>query len=121
MGGHGGAQRQGVGSPRAPVRAATLSNIGEVHRDQGRYAEALSYYERSLRLAEKLGDEPSQALTLTSIGVLHAGDGRYAEAMKLLDRALEIADRLGIGARDQIRRTRDQVRNLERLQRAIRE
>jgi len=82
----------------------------DTYAKQRRYAEALSSYERSLRLAEKLGEEQGQPFVLSNIGDLHRAQGRDADARSFYERAFEIADRLGTPERETYRRLRDEMR-----------
>ena len=71
--------------------ADTLNNIGEVHRHKGNYDEALSLYDRALKIKEKaLGpDHPSTLDTLYNMALLHKGQGDNVKAKEVLDKCLD--------------------------------
>jgi CHAT domain-containing protein/tetratricopeptide (TPR) repeat protein len=77
----------------------TLSNIGGVYRDQGRYAEALEMYQQALVIQREVGDRTGEGSTLTGIGMVYDNQGRYAEALEMYYQALviqrEVGDRTG--------------------------
>ncbi|MBM3220534.1 MAG: tetratricopeptide repeat protein [Candidatus Rokubacteria bacterium] len=83
--------------------------MGNVHLRQGRYAEALNHYQRSVKLAETVGNEPGLADTMKNIGDVHRALGHNSEALASYERAARIAERLGLPARDQYRRLRDET------------
>jgi len=72
-----------------------LTDIGLSYWAQQRPVDALDYFERGLRLAEKLGDEPEQMRGLALIGTLHSIQGRDVEALSLLEQSLQLARKLG--------------------------
>ncbi len=69
--------------------AASLNNLAELYRTQGRYAEAEPLYKRSLAIREgALGPEhPDVAQSLENYALLLRETGRSAEAAKLEARA----------------------------------
>ena len=75
--------------------ATSLSNLAELYRGQGKYAEAEPFYQRTLAILEKaLGPEhPYVATSLSSLGVLYATQGKYAEAEPLHKRSLAIREK----------------------------
>jgi CHAT domain-containing protein/tetratricopeptide (TPR) repeat protein len=75
--------------------AATLGNIGVIHRRLGANAKALEYQERSLKLSEELEDRSGVAATLFKIGKIHEHLGAYAKALEFQERALRIREELG--------------------------
>ncbi len=70
----------------------TLNNLAELYRDQGKYAEAVPLYKRSLEITEKaLGPEhPTVATSLENYAMLLRKTNRDAEAAKLEARAKAI-------------------------------
>ena len=80
--------------------AASLNNLGELYRAQGKYTEAEPLYKRALAIAEKaLGPgHPQVAASLNNLAGLYRLQGKYAEVEPLLNRALAIAEKaLGPG------------------------
>jgi tetratricopeptide (TPR) repeat protein len=72
------------------ILAATLNNLAELYKEEGRYADAEPLYKRVLAINEKaLGpDHPSVALALNDLAELYKEEGRYADAEPLYKRAL---------------------------------
>lgn len=68
---------------------------GRERETQGRYNEALTYFERTLRLAEHLQEEPEIARALYHVGVVQEYRGRYEESSHVLQRALALAEKTG--------------------------
>ena len=64
--------------------------LGGVFQGQGRYEEALKWYERALVGCEKtLGkDHPSTLDTVNNMAIVFQSQGRYEEALKWYERAL---------------------------------
>jgi CHAT domain-containing protein/tetratricopeptide (TPR) repeat protein len=100
--------RQPAAAPVAPARppaaaatvtavAASLNNLAELYRAQGRYADAAPLYERSLVILEKtLGPgHPDVARALNNLAELYTRQGRYADAEALFKRSLTIRETLG--------------------------
>ena len=75
--------------------AASLNNLAEIYRKQGKYAQAEPLYKRSLAIMEKaLGPEhPSVATSLNNLALLYQAQGKYAEAEPLYKRALAIVEK----------------------------
>lgn len=59
------------------------------------YPNALSYYHRTLQLAQKLGHTNRQAASYHNIGVLYSALGQYEQALGAFRQGLEIAERTG--------------------------
>ncbi len=79
----------------APGYAEILSDLGRLHRQQGRYSQAESLFVRALSIREKaLGpDHPDVAASLNSLGNLWLNTGRLYGAESLYVRALSIRER----------------------------
>ncbi len=77
-----------------PRFAVTLSNLAEIYRAQGRYAEGEPLYQRALVIDKKaLGPEhPGVATDLNNLALLYQAQGRYDEAEPLHQQALAIAE-----------------------------
>ena len=72
------------------ILAATLNNLAERYKEEGRYADAEPLYKRALAIREKaLGpDHPDVAQSLNNLADLYTAQGRYADAEPLYKRAL---------------------------------
>ena len=78
--------------PNHPAVGASLNNLAELYRVQGRYAEAQGLYRRDLAIQEKaLGPEhPRVAAVLENYAILVRKTGRSVEADKLEERSSQI-------------------------------
>jgi CHAT domain-containing protein len=73
------------------TEGAILHAMGSIARSQGRYLEALDYYQKSLAIDEKIeAGEGSMAPTLHAIGEVYRSQGNYAAALDLYEQVLEI-------------------------------
>jgi tetratricopeptide (TPR) repeat protein len=72
------------------ILAATLNNLAERYKEEGRYADAEPLYKRVLAISEKARgpDHLSVALALNDLAELYKEEGRYADAEPLYKRAL---------------------------------
>ncbi|MHC4161293.1 MAG: CHAT domain-containing protein [Planctomycetota bacterium] len=75
--------------------AATLGNIGNIHRSLGAYARALGYLERALKIFGELGNRAGVAAALGDIGNIHRFFGAYGKALDYQERALRLKEELG--------------------------
>ena len=72
--------------------ADTINNIGEVYREQGKYAEAISWNERALRTKEREfgGDHVNLATTLHDIGLVYKAVAKSVSAKSYFERAAKL-------------------------------
>ena len=70
-----------------------LFRIGNVHRHEGRYPKALEYYEKSLAIRTKAGDEKGQGATLNNLGLVHQDLHKHDKALECYEKALAIYNR----------------------------
>jgi serine/threonine protein kinase/tetratricopeptide (TPR) repeat protein len=72
--------------------AKALWSIGDIHRSEGRYDQALAYYQRALPIAEKTmtPTEPNLAGLLVSLGSVQIDRHEPKSAIAPLERALKI-------------------------------
>jgi tetratricopeptide (TPR) repeat protein len=77
-----------------PDVGSTLSNLGLVYRDQGKYVEAEELLKRALAVREKaLGASHAYVgATLNNLALVHRDQGKDAEAEGLFERALAIRE-----------------------------
>ena len=73
----------------------TYGNLGNVYQDQGRYDEALSYYERSLEMAQRIGDTVTTARQLNNLGAISHLQGNFERAIDYYHQSLQIFRELG--------------------------
>jgi hypothetical protein len=79
--------------------------MGRVAQDRGDLGAAQEWYQKSLAIAEELGDRRSMALTYAQSGVLAAQQGQLAEALAWAVRCVSLFDEIphpstGTGPRD---------------------
>jgi tetratricopeptide (TPR) repeat protein len=78
------------------VKAAALHHLGMIHHQaQGRYDEAVTMYQESLKIDEELGNRSGIANTLHQLGNVHYLQGRYDEAVTMYQESLKIEEELG--------------------------
>ncbi|RYD55834.1 MAG: tetratricopeptide repeat protein [Sphingobacteriales bacterium] len=75
------------------LEARVLNNFGNIYRDLGDLAKALSYFEAALAINEELGDEFAQSVNLTSISNLLYDLGDYDSALEYALRCLPIFEK----------------------------
>ena len=66
-----------------------------MHRLRGEYDSALEFYEKSLEIVEKIGDQAGIAESLNSIGQVHQHRGEYDKALEFMDMALDRWEKVG--------------------------
>jgi class 3 adenylate cyclase len=76
-------------------QAYALKNIGLAYVIQGKYVEALDYYEQSLRIFREQGDKIGIANLLNNIGSIYADKGDDAKALEYCLQSLKIAEQTG--------------------------
>jgi CHAT domain-containing protein len=69
-------------------------NKGKALQDQGKYREALPFFERALKLAPEVfgAEHENTATILNYLGMVYEGMGQYAKAEPLFRRSLDIRD-----------------------------
>ena len=84
--------------------AASYNNIGNVYDSQGKYEEALEYYQKDLDITVRLvgQDHPDVANSFNNIGTVYAGKGDLENALVQFQKALEIRKRVFGSARVRI-------------------
>jgi CHAT domain-containing protein/Flp pilus assembly protein TadD len=73
---------------------ASINNLAELYRSQGRYGKAEPLYKRCLQLTEEvLGPKHSNTLTsINNLAVLYYSQGSYGEAEPLYKRCLQLRE-----------------------------
>ena len=71
--------------------ANTIDNIGEVYRQQGKYAEAISWYERAVKIIERVFgvDHVNSARTLHNIRLVYKNMMDWVSAKSYFERAVQ--------------------------------
>ncbi|WP_433791354.1 BTAD domain-containing putative transcriptional regulator [Actinoplanes sp. CA-252034] len=87
------AAARAVGDADAQARA--LSNLGRLHRRQGRLREAADTYRQALRLYAHLGEPAAEALVLRNLGSVDWRRGDYRQAAEHYQRAGTLCRDLG--------------------------
>ena len=76
-------------------RSTLHTDLGDVLRAQGKFAEAREHYEASLRIDAETGELRNQGATLGQLGALALAEGDLAEAVRRYQEALTLFQRLG--------------------------
>jgi len=84
-----------LNSPDKRTKAVAYHNIGNIHQSQGRYEDALKYYNDSLKIEQELGNRSGIALSYNNIGIIHQYQGRYDDALRYYNDSLKIEQELG--------------------------
>ena len=76
--------------------AKSYNNIGLVYETQGKYEEALEYYQKSLDIRIRVfgSDHPDVAASFIHIGAVYAGKGDNKNALVQYQKGLEIQTRV---------------------------
>jgi biotin operon repressor len=77
-----------VGSPWSQDQL--LCNIGVVTLEQGFPTQAISLFERALRIAREIGDQSTEAITLSDLGRTYYYLGDLERAQEILEQALSM-------------------------------
>ncbi|MCB0401658.1 MAG: SpoIIE family protein phosphatase [Flavobacteriales bacterium] len=71
-----------------PIAPRVYLSMGNYYLDRERLPDALFYYQKTLDIAEELGDATYMAYANGSIGNVYAKSGRYAEALPVFRKNL---------------------------------
>ncbi|MEU8819078.1 BTAD domain-containing putative transcriptional regulator [Actinoplanes sp. NPDC048796] len=77
------------------AQARALSDLGRLHRRQGRLTESAGTYQRALALYAELDDPAAEAVVLRNLGSVHWRRGDYQRAADHYERAWTLYQRLG--------------------------
>lgn len=72
------------------MKASNCTNLGNAYRRQGRFKDAVLYYNRGLDIFTSLGDSNGIAQTLISIGNVHRAHSHFHDAIKCFGSTLRI-------------------------------
>ncbi|MDI6736176.1 MAG: tetratricopeptide repeat protein, partial [bacterium] len=88
---------QTINTTREKRKATALNNLANIYNTQGNYQEALKWYEKSIKIFEKIGNQAGLATTYNNIGEIHRAQGNYQEALKWYEKSNEkIGDQAGL-------------------------
>src|SRR5260221_147407 len=84
-----------VSAPDSLDVAASLNNLAELYRTEGKYQEAESVALRAVEIDERRAgsDSPDVAGSLHTLAAIYRDTGRYDEALSLLERSLAIREK----------------------------
>ncbi len=94
-----------------PSGSVLLNNLGELHYQLGRYADAIPYYERAISLTKTGGFQPQFGITYRNLGIVYQLTGRTADAIAAYKNSIAILSRMP-GARVQLASTLVNVADL---------
>jgi len=66
-----------------------------VYQDKGEWDRAIEFYERSLAIVEKVGDEHGMSTTLNNLGSVYQDKGEWDRAIEFYERSLAIVEKVG--------------------------
>ena len=81
--------------PTDEEKGALYILIGNCAYSQSRYEEALIWYEKAIKITERIGDQAGLAATYSNIGLIHYVQGNYQEALKWYEMSIEITKKIG--------------------------
>ena len=76
------------------TEASITNNIGVIYRERGDYGTALSYFQNSLALSQKIGDKKGEGSNLGNIGIVYFELRNYKEALNNFNKALSIQEEI---------------------------
>jgi putative nucleotidyltransferase with HDIG domain len=84
-----------LGGASAELRGRTEQNLGILANIQGRLAEALTHYQRSLAAFESSSDERGCAIAYHNLGMVSADRELWDDADRYFQQCLQVAERIG--------------------------
>jgi putative nucleotidyltransferase with HDIG domain len=84
-----------LGNASAELRGRTEQNLGILANIQGRLAEAVAHYQRSLAAFESSGEERGCAIAYHNLGMVSADGELWDDADRYFSRTLDIARSIG--------------------------
>jgi len=77
------------------LEGVLANDLGTLHHDKGEWERAIEYHERSLAVAQKVGDEYAVARTLNNLGSVYQGKGEWERAIESYERSQAILKKVG--------------------------
>lgn len=75
--------------------AISLSNYGFLASVKGSIGEALSFFNKSLKIQEEIGDDQGIALSVNNLGFIYQKQGDIRKALEYYHQSLKIHERIG--------------------------
>ncbi|MFB2879936.1 tetratricopeptide repeat protein [Floridanema aerugineum] len=72
------------------TKAAILHNLAEIHTQQGEVEKALTFFNQSLEITERIGDIKGQAATLHDLAIIYANQRQFEKAIAYLQKVIKI-------------------------------
>jgi tetratricopeptide (TPR) repeat protein/DNA-binding CsgD family transcriptional regulator len=77
------------------MQSSSFNNLGSISRNKGDYEKAINYYNKSLKIAQKINDKSAEANVLNNIGIVRDNQGETIIALKYYKKSLKIRTELG--------------------------
>jgi tetratricopeptide (TPR) repeat protein len=77
------------------LEGTLASDLGLLYKQKGEWGKAIDYYQRSLAICEKVGDEHLMATIFNNLGVVYKAKGEWDKAIEYYQRSLEIREKVG--------------------------
>jgi tetratricopeptide (TPR) repeat protein len=77
------------------LESALANDLGLLCQDKGEWERAIEYYERSLAIDEKVGDEHGMAPSFNNLGNVYYRKGEWDQAIAYYERSLAIDEKMG--------------------------
>jgi tetratricopeptide (TPR) repeat protein len=77
------------------LKGEVLNEAGLVYKDKGEWDKAIDYYQRSLAIDEKVGDEHGMSAIFNNLGSVYQDKGEWDKALEYYQRSLEIDEKVG--------------------------
>ena len=77
------------------LRSEVLGEAGLAYQDKGEEKRAIEYYQHSLAIKEKVGDEHGMATTFNKLGTVYQDKGEWDKAIEYYQRSLAIVEKVG--------------------------
>jgi tetratricopeptide (TPR) repeat protein len=89
--------------------AVILNNLGLLYQRKGEHQPAIDYFQQSLEIVEKVGDEMNAATTMYELALLYEGIKKYHNAIGVLEEVVKISERVG-HPDSRIRKSREKLK-----------
>ena len=72
-----------------------INNIGLIFKNQGKYIDAIAWYNQGIKLAQLAGQQEDQADMIYNLSYCYKGTGDYTKAMDYATKSLQITKEMG--------------------------